>query len=148
MTIRGQVRNYFRPALSSVQTLLREAQLPSSDLTAAHLEHFIGCGSADALDGVVGLEMYPPYALLRSLTVAPSRRNAGLGHALVSEAERHAGEHGAREIYLLTTTAERFFERAGYERVLRDAAPQAIRATQEYASICPVTSAFMRKRLG
>ena len=131
-----------------MQTLLREAQLPTSDLTAAHLEHFIGCGSAEALDGVVGLELYPPHALLRSLAVASAKRGDGIGQALLAEAEGYARARGAKEIYLLTTTAERFFQRAGYERVLRDTAPKAIRATQEFSSICPVDSAFMCKRLG
>jgi len=63
------------------------------------------------------------------------------------EAERHAREHGAREIYLLTTTAERFFARAGYESVPRNDAPSAIRETSEFATICPASAALMRKRL-
>jgi len=46
-------------------------------------------------------------------------------------------------IYLLTTTAERFFERLGYARVLRDAAPVAIQRTQEFSALCPSNSAFM-----
>ena len=147
MTIRGQGRNYFRPALVAAQTLLHEAQLPTLDLTAAHLEHFIACGSDKALDGVVGLEMYLPHALLRSLAVASAKRGNGIGQALLAEAERHAGEQGVREIYLLTTTAERFFSRNSYERIARDEAPAAIRATQEFTALCPASAAFMRKRL-
>jgi amino-acid N-acetyltransferase len=146
--IRGQGRNYFqRPAAAAVKALLLEAQLPVSDLTAAHLEHFIGCGSDQALAGVVGVELYPPQALLRSLAVAPGERGRGIGGELVSEAERHARAHGAHEIYLLTTTAERFFRHAGYEPVPRSAAPAAIRETAEFAAICPASAALMRKVL-
>jgi amino-acid N-acetyltransferase len=54
---------------------------------------------------------------------------------------------GAREIYLLTTTAERFFERLGYARVQREAAPVAIQQTQEFSTLCSSSSALMVKRL-
>ncbi len=148
MTIRGQGRNHFRrPPATAVRALLARSQLPASDLTEAHLEHFIGCGNAEALDGVVGLELYPPYALLRSLAVTARERGNGMGSALLADAERYARSRGVAEIYLLTNTAERFFERKGYARVHREAAPAAIRATQEFAALCPAGSALMRKRL-
>ena len=142
-----QGRNYFQPRLAIVQALLAQLQLPASDLTEAHLEHFIGCGSAKILEGVVGLELYPPVALLRSLAVVPSKRHTGLGAALLVEAERYAQSNGVSEIYLLTNTAERFFEHKGYQRVPRESAPPAIRGTQEFAGLCPASSALMRKRL-
>ena len=131
----------------AVRGLLKQCQLPTADLSESHLEHFFARRNGDALEGVVGLELYPPYALLRSLAVAPSERGRGIGRQLVMEAERRAREHGAREIYLLTTTAERFFARAGYELVPRNDAPSAIRETSEFATICPASAALMRKRL-
>jgi amino-acid N-acetyltransferase len=136
-----------RPVASAARQLLQQCQLPTSDLTDAHFEHFFAYGRDDALEGVVGLELYPPVALLRSLAVAASARGRGVGSTLLAEAERHARLREVDEIYLLTTTAERFFVRAGYARILRDAAPQAIRETQEFASLCPAGSAVMRKRL-
>ena len=134
-------------ALPAVSRLLNEAALPTSDLTPAKLEHFLARGRGDAPEGVVGLELYPPVALLRSLAVAVSARGQGIGSALLADAERYAREHQVKQIYLLTTTAERFFARAGYERVERDAAPQAIQETQEFSTLCPASSALMRKRL-
>jgi amino-acid N-acetyltransferase len=136
-----------RPAGAAVRRLLEEARLPASDITEAHLEHFFGCGADGALEGVVGLELYPPVALLRSLAVAAQSRGRGLGNHLLAEAERFAKARKVKEIYLLTTTAERFFARAGYERIPRDAAPAAIRRTQEFSSLCPASSVVMRKRL-
>jgi amino-acid N-acetyltransferase len=130
-------------ALPAVKRLLEEAELPASDLTDAHLRHFFAHGD----DGVIGLELYPPVALLRSLAVAPAAQGRGIGTALVQKAERHARSQGVTEIYLLTTTAARFFARAGYELIERGAAPQAIRDTQEFSSLCPASSALMRKRL-
>jgi amino-acid N-acetyltransferase len=135
------------PPASAVTRILGEAELPCSDLTPAHLKHFFGCGSTDAPDGIVGLELYESVALLRSLAVSSKCRGRGCGTALVAQAERFAQAQGVREIYLLTTTAQRFFERLGYARVLREGAPAAIQRTQEFSTLCPSESAFMVKRL-
>ena len=136
-----------RPPVSYVRRLLAEAQLPSLDLTDAHMEHFFGCGSVSAPAGVVGLELYDSVALLRSLAVSLKSRGQGCGTALVARAEAFAQSQGVREIYLLTTTAERFFERLGYAQLPREAAPLAIRQTQEFSVLCPASSAFMVKQL-
>ena len=130
-----------------VKALLQQCQLPSSDLTDAHFDHFIARRADDLLEGVVGLELYPPVALLRSLAVAPALRGRGIGQALLADAERYARERDVKDIFLLTTSAERFFARAGYERIGRAAAPAAIQHTQEFSTLCPASSAFMRKRL-
>lgn len=140
--------NVFRnPAERQVKTLLTACRLPSADLSPGNLEHFFGCGPAQAPKGVVGLEIYGTTALLRSLAVAPEYRGAGCGKALVAEAERYAQAKGVRALYLLTTTAETFFEHLGYRPSQRESAPDAIRQTQEFSATCPSSSAFMVKRL-
>ena len=136
-----------RPPLSAAVALLRSASLPTSDLTAEHCEHFFFSGPADDPAGMVGLELYGNVALLRSLVVAPDRRGTGEGSALLEHAERHAHANGVRALYLLTTTAERFFARHGYRHAPRDSAPGAIRATREFSGLCPATSAFMMREL-
>jgi amino-acid N-acetyltransferase len=140
--------NIFRnPSELAVKRLLAESDLPSSDLTADHLEHFFGCGPKERLNGVVGLEIYGKVALLRSLAVTQDRRGSGFGKALVAEAESYAQSRGVTEIYLLTSTAEHFFQRLGYKHASREAAPEAIRRTREFAELCPSSSAFMMKAL-
>lgn len=136
-----------RPSESAVRRLLAEANLPGEDLTAAHFGNFFACGSEQAPQGVVGLELYGADALLRSLAVAPGARGAGCAKALVARAERHAREHGVRRIYLLTTTAADFFAHLGYKRVDRQEAPGSIRATGEFSGLCPVSSELMRKEI-
>ena len=116
-----------------------------SDLTAAHLNNFYYSGSVAEPDGIIGLELYGTQALLRSLVVAVSMRSTGLGSALLDHAESHARQAGVQSIYLLTTTAESFFSRRGYVLTHRDDAPASIRATREFADICPASSAFMVK---
>ncbi len=138
---------YRKPPASQVKQLLAESSLPTSDLSPEHLEDFFGCGSVEALEGVVGLEIHGSVALLRSLAVSVNRRGGGYGKALLYHAERHAQSRGVTEIYLLTTTAADFFEKLGYRRIDRQRAPDAIRQTEEFSALCPSSSAFMVKLL-
>lgn len=135
------------PPEPAVRRLLLEAELPTSDITPAKLETFFACESDGELAGIVGLELHGTVGLLRSLVVSPRSRSQGLGAALVAHAEGVAQASGVVWLYLLTTTAERFFRRLGYETVPREVAPPAIQRTSEFSAICPVSAAFMVKRL-
>ena len=136
-----------KPALAAAKALLDSAQLPTSDLTEQHCEHFFYYGPVTAPTGLIGLELFGDVALLRSLVVSPDARTSGVGTALVRHAEAQARAQGVRTLCLLTTTAEGFFERRGYAKIPRDAAPAAIKTTREFAGICPASSAFMSKQL-
>jgi len=138
---------FAKPNEAAVKQLLSESGLPISDITAQHLQDFFGYGSGPELEGVIGLELFGEAALLRSLAVAASRRDSGLGSRLVAHAERHAREQGVQSLFLLTTTAEKFFLRRGYTRIPRDEAPAAIKGTKEFSGICPASSTFMVKQL-
>jgi amino-acid N-acetyltransferase len=135
------------PALSGAIRLLASAGLPASDLTDAHMAAFFYAGSADAPSAMVGVEIYGADALLRSLVVSPELRQRGLGRLLVAKAEQHAREHGVSTMYLLTTTAEKFFLARGYTSAARDTAPRSIRSTAEFSGLCPASSAFLSKSL-
>ena len=136
-----------RPPRSTAVALLQAQGLPVSDITDEHLEHFFFIGSAGSPTGLVGLEIYGTDALLRSLVVGDNARRKGLGSELVQHAEQYAASKSVRSIYLLTTTAEAFFKRLGYERIDRSQAPPSIERTREFASLCPASSAFMVKCL-
>jgi amino-acid N-acetyltransferase len=136
-----------RPPHSSVVLLLEAEGLPLSDLTEAHLEHFFFTGTDGAPSALVGLEIYGDVALLRSLVVSAATRTQGLGSALVQHAEEYAAAHRVHSLYLLTTTAEPYFEHRGYRRIDRSEAPPSIQSTREFSSLCPASSAFMIKRL-
>jgi amino-acid N-acetyltransferase len=138
---------FAKPNEAAVKQLLSESGLPIEDITTQHLHHFFGCGSGLELEGLVGLELYGDVALLRSLAVASSKRGTGVGSGLVAHAERHARDQGVQSLYLLTTTAEKFFLRRGYARIPREDAPAAIKTTSEFSGICPTSSAFMVRYL-
>lgn len=136
-----------KPTRKAAAALLESAGLPASDLTDAHMDHFFYNGSSTAPCGLIGIERYGPDGLLRSLVVEPGSRAAGLGSQLVCHAERFARSQGVRTLCLLTTTAEAFFSRRGYVAATRETAPAAIRATREFAGLCPASSAFLFKKL-
>lgn len=135
------------PPEAPVKVLLAEAGSPADDITAAHLEHFLGAWSGSTLEGVVGVELYGTDALLRSLAVTAAKRGAGLGSELVVAGESYAAQKGVRSLFLLTTTARRFFEKLGYTEAARESAPDAIRGTREFSAICPESAVFMVKHL-
>jgi len=143
----GAPEIHARPARDAAVRVLETAGLPVEDLTDGHMAHFFFAGLATNPTGLVGVELCGDGALLRSLVVDPQLRGTGLGRLLVERAEGHARAHGATSMFLLTTTAESFFRRLGYTSADRASAPDEIRATREFSSICPASSAFLIKKL-
>ena len=130
-----------RPAeLDAIAGLLRGADLPVEDLNAPMLDAFVVATEGGACVGVVGLEVHESNALLRSLAVESRYRSRGLGARLVDAIEAEARARGVAALYLLTTTAAAFFERAGYAAHDRAAVPPSIAATTEFSSLCPDTA--------
>lgn len=139
---------YPRPPAAKVKDLLAACNLPTSDLKDGHFEHFFGCGRETEPKGVVGVELHGKVGLLRSLAVDEATRGRGCAKRLVREVEQHAARNGVQSLYLLTTTAERFFQSQGYVKVARSSVPESIRATREFCSLCPSSSTIMVKQLG
>jgi amino-acid N-acetyltransferase len=139
---------YSQPPEDAVKSLLASCNLPIAALEAKHFEQFFGCGSESSPAGVVGLELYGNVALLRSLAVSEVARGQGCGKRLVSEAEAYAAANGVSSIYLLTTTAESFFQSLGYSVANRSVVPEAIRGTQQFSALCPSSSSVMVKHFG
>ncbi|HXH02946.1 MAG TPA: arsinothricin resistance N-acetyltransferase ArsN1 family A [Candidatus Competibacteraceae bacterium] len=133
--------------LPAVQALLAAQGLPVADLTAAHLEHFLLLRDAAGITGSVGLERRGEIGLLRSLALRPALRGQGHGAALLRALEARAGALGLTALYLLTTTAADFFGTQGYVRLARSRAPQAVRASAEFRTLCPDSAVLMVKGL-
>lgn len=142
-----EIRAARRDDYPAVIDLLDAAHLPHQDLTPEHLDDFLLSERGRGLDGVIGLEGHGAARLLRSLAVAERAQGHGLGHLLLDAAEARARSQGANRLWLLTTTAEPFFARAGYVRAERETAPKALRLLTEFASVCPSTAVCMTKAL-
>lgn len=131
---------------AAVRALLTSAKLPL-DGVPDDLAHFLVAEQDGVVVGAIGLEPYGEAALLRSAVVAPALRGTGLGERLVQALLAVAQASGTRELVLLTTTADSWFPRFGFERIPRDAAPAALHASEEFRGACPASAAVMRLRL-
>jgi amino-acid N-acetyltransferase len=129
-----------------VVALLRSCHLPGDDLPVT-LEHFFVARTEDQPLGVIGLELLGERALVRSLAVFPQCRGNGVAHHLWRLAQTRARQLGVRELYCLTTTAEAMFAHWGFHKISRDQAPDDIRQTPEWKTLCPESAASMRLRL-
>ena len=138
------IRNCGPPDLNAVRRLLAQADLC---LDGVEDQYETACAVAEAggrIAGCAGLEIHGPYGLLRSVAVAPRTRGNGIGRMLVENRLEHAKARGLEAIYLLTVTAQTYFERFGFEPIGRDEAPLEIRRTVEFSEACPKTAAVMK----
>jgi protein-tyrosine-phosphatase/N-acetylglutamate synthase-like GNAT family acetyltransferase len=131
----------------ALSALLASAGLPTEDLHGEKLRHFQVAVDGAVIVGGFGIEIHGDVGLLRSLVVDACRRSHGLGRQLVNAAEALAARLGIRTLYLLTTTAEAFFDERGYRATPRAEAPATIAGTSQFSSLCPSGSAFMSKTM-
>ena len=133
--------------VEGVLALLTEQRLPLDGLRD-HVRSMLVARQDGRIVGSAALEIYADGALLRSVAVAPERRGDGLGRELTEAAMELAREHGIPAVYLLTTTAEEYFPRFGFERIARTEVPAGVQASVEFQSACPSSAVVMRRRLG
>jgi len=143
----GPVELSMGPDVVRVATnLLREADLPSSDLVGSS-GRFWGMHDGIQLVGLAGLEIYEPFGLLRSVAVSTRLRGRGMGERLVHAVTEFADEKGLRALYLLTSDADSFFERLGFRRLPRSNAPALIQESFQFSVLCPESAILMTKPL-
>ncbi len=128
----------------AVTGLLEDAGLPLAGVLPT-LPDFYVVELEGRVVGAVGLEVYGRDALLRSAVVEQVARNSGLGVALVERILDHARARGVRAVYLLTTTADRYFPRFGFERITREDVPDNVKRSVEFREACPASAVVMRK---
>ena len=128
----------------AIRALLAACDLPVEG-APEDAESFFVAARIDRIVGCAGLERHGADGLLRSLAVAPELRAQGLAAKLCAEVERRARELGARQLFLLTETAEAWFHARGYRALERSAAPRAIAASREFAAVCPAAAVLMAR---
>ena len=133
--------------ITNIRDLLAGAGLPFDDLVDSGKTLFLIARDDDRVIGAIGLEVYVKSGLLRSLVVNADQRKHGLGAQLTLNLERLAKIQGVECLYLLTTTAEKFFATHGYHRFNRKCVPQDIAATTEFRLLCPSTAVCMCKQV-
>lgn len=126
--------------LHAVQELLQSVGLPIEGLTDAFPEGYALLRAGETLAGVAGIEVYADVALLRSVAVAPAQRSRGLGRVLVADRLRAARQRKLSCVYLLTTTADDYFQGLGFAKVERATAAAQIQQSREFSSLCPASA--------
>ena len=84
----------------------------------------------------------------RGIACLPDRVDefrAGVGKAIVARLARKAFDLGGRRLWLLTATAEPFFEAIKFKRVDRANAPASILATRQAQGLCPASAAVLTR---
>jgi amino-acid N-acetyltransferase len=124
--------------------LVARCGLPLDGL-ADDLELTVVARDAGHIVGTATLELYADDALLRSVAVDERWRGQGLGRRLTEAAIELARSVDVRTLYLLTTTAEAFFPKHGFDVVGRDQVPWSVRASVEFTSACPASAIVMMR---
>jgi amino-acid N-acetyltransferase len=82
------------------------------------------------------------------VAVRPEWRSHGVGRALVTRVISDAESRGIRGLYLLTTTADRYFPTFGFRAITRHDVPADVRATAEFREACPASATVMCRECG
>ena len=140
------IRNASSRDLASVESLLALLKLPTSGV-ADWIDRFWLAESDGRVVGIAGVEVYPDGALLRSVAVDPGWRNQRIARQLTERAIDAARAAGNESIFLLTTTAERYFPDLGFETIHRESVPPGVQESVEFRGACPDSAVVMRRRL-
>ncbi len=140
--IRASINDLFE-----LNQLLESVYLPVVDPKEFTDYFYKSLSLENKIIGAIGLEIYGNYGLLRSLVVDSSYRNKGIANQLVGQIIETSKELGLQEVYLLTTTADKYFLKKGFEIRQRENCPAEIKGSKEFSSICPVSSVLMSKKI-
>jgi amino-acid N-acetyltransferase len=133
-------------SFEAFRSLLKASQLPADDLDFKK-DLLVGYYEGDKLVGTGGLEIYGPYALLRSLSVKMGIRGKSVGTTITEFLLEEAKKRKLKGIYLLTETAHGFFLKKGFKDVPRDAVPEEVKRSAEFSKLCPQSAAVMALQL-
>ncbi len=131
---------------SPIEALLAENKLPVNDLPAS-LENFLVAVDNDGVIGVIGIEIYGQHGLLRSLAVKLEHRDQRIAGNLLNQIEENAKAKGLEAIYLLTETADKYFDSKRYTRTIRAEVPAEVQQSSQFSFVCPQSAVVMKKVL-
>jgi amino-acid N-acetyltransferase len=127
------IRRAVQQDLTPIRKLLQNMELHDQGMED-HLSHFfvaeyLGEHSANPyqpLIGVMGMEVYAPYALLRSFVVERTSWNRKVGLQMMQILLSYADHLKLSHVYLLAGESLPFFERIGFTAIGREQLPENI----------------------
>lgn len=138
-----QLKSANKKGLSFIKTILQENYLVYEDIENNNIKLFLAYKNSECV-GIIGLEKIANLGLLRSLVVLDKYRNKGYGREICNKLLAYAKDKKIDEIYLLTVSAKNFFKKLGFNVVKRENAPDEIKNTGEFSSLCPDTAVCMQ----
>jgi len=130
---------------AGIRALLESAGLPTDDLLTSNPKFVVACED-DRVVATGALQRFGASALLRSVVVAADVRGLGLGRIIVRDLERVAQLDRVEQLFLLTQTAQRFFEHQGYRVIDRQRAfARMCRGVRSFARSVPRPQSAWRK---
>ncbi len=132
--------------LPEILSLLERHRLPL-DGVDEHVNTMLVARDQGRVVGAAALEVYADGALLRSVAVDRALQGRHVGHRLTNGALELARQLHVGTVFLLTTTAERFFPKFGFETISREEVPASVQTSVEFQSACPASAVVMRKHL-
>src|SRR5690349_20429452 len=136
------IRKAAEADLPAIEALLASSDLPTAGVKEG-LHGFLVAEADQHIVGAVGMAECGKYGLLRSTAVAPEWRGKHVAKQLVDRIIASAEAQGVNALYLLTTSAERYFPSFGFRVMSRDEVPSDVRATEEFTSACPASAIVM-----
>lgn len=129
-----------------IKELLESYDLPSIDVED-HIVNFVVAESNGKIFGVGGFEQCGDFGLLRSFAVSPDQKGRGISDHIFKLVKAKAVECNIGQFYLLTTTADKYFDRLGFVVCDRNAVPDQIKATKQFSELCPCSAVVMVSNL-
>jgi amino-acid N-acetyltransferase len=125
-----------------ILNLLLHADLPTAGV-GEWLDFFFVAETNGVVIGIAGLELHATDGLLRSVAVNEEWRGSGIGRRLTNVVVECARASGLHRLFLLTTTAEKYFELSGFRTTTREAVSEEVRNSVEFREACPASAVAM-----
>ncbi len=126
------IRQAEKKDLFQIKKLIKEVGLRDKGIEQ-HLHHFFVAEipsedkeEVKPMVGVVGMEVYPPYGLIRSFVLERAPWNSRVGINMIQVLLSYAEEMGLSHIYLLAGQSTRFFTQLGFVKAGLEEIPEKL----------------------
>ncbi|MGA8942642.1 MAG: GNAT family N-acetyltransferase [Thermoactinomyces sp.] len=130
------IRQAEKKDLFQIRKLIKEVGLRDRGIEQ-HLQHFFiaeipsqNKGEVSPMVGVVGMEVYPPYGLIRSFVLERAPWNSKVGVDMIRELLLYAEKMGLSRIYLLAGQSTRFFTQLGFVKMDQKEIPELLHQSE------------------
>jgi amino-acid N-acetyltransferase len=141
------IRKLQKPDIERALELLAGYGLPTDDFDCANPRSFWVAEKRGKVIGVGGVDCNNSIGLARSFAVDKEFQRKGVGKKIYAVIEGYARNKNILQLYILTTTAQTYFEKLGDETIEKNIAPTSIKQASQFSALCPQSAVLMLKNL-